>query len=111
MFDLSGMTALVTGASGGLGSAIARALDGAEGIELAPNPPHTNMMRIHLRVDEKAFRANAVRIARDRAVYTWPQSAPGPTPRDRTIELTVGDATLAFKPSEVAAIIGELVSG
>ena len=28
MFDLSGMTALVTGASGGLGSAIANALAG-----------------------------------------------------------------------------------
>jgi 3-oxoacyl-[acyl-carrier protein] reductase len=28
MFDLSGMTALVTGASGGLGSAIAKALAG-----------------------------------------------------------------------------------
>lgn len=34
MFDLSGMTALVTGASGGLGSAIARALAG-QGVRLA----------------------------------------------------------------------------
>jgi 3-oxoacyl-[acyl-carrier protein] reductase len=34
MFDLSGMTALVTGASGGLGSAIARALTG-QGARLA----------------------------------------------------------------------------
>src|SRR3954451_11091435 len=34
MFDLSGMTALVTGASGGLGSAIARALAG-QGARLA----------------------------------------------------------------------------
>ena len=34
MFDLSGMTALVTGASGGLGSAIAKALS-AEGARLA----------------------------------------------------------------------------
>ncbi len=34
MFDLTGMTALVTGASGGLGSAIAKAL-GAQGARLA----------------------------------------------------------------------------
>ena len=34
MFDLSGMTALVTGASGGLGSAIAKAL-AAQGARLA----------------------------------------------------------------------------
>ena len=34
MFDLSGMTALVTGASGGLGSSIAKAL-AAQGARLA----------------------------------------------------------------------------
>ena len=34
MFDLSGMTALITGASGGLGSSIARALAG-QGARLA----------------------------------------------------------------------------
>ena len=88
--------------------AIAKALQGAKGVELVPDPPHTNMMRIHLRVDDKRFRDNALRIAEKRGVFTWPQSAPGPTPSYRTVELSIGDATLAFKPQEAADIIAEL---
>jgi threonine aldolase len=88
---------------------IARALDGVNGIVAVPNPPHANMMRLDLEVGEKALRANACRIARDRGVFTWPASSPGRAPGTRMVEFTVGDATLEFKPAEVAGILGDLV--
>jgi 3-oxoacyl-[acyl-carrier protein] reductase len=60
MFDLSGMTALVTGASGGLGSAIARAL-AAQGARLAlsgSNAEKLTGFRTELGGDHVAVPAN-----------------------------------------------------
>ena len=88
---------------------IAKALRGARKMEAVPNPPHTNMMRLYLQVEEKRMRENACRIARDRGIFTWPSSLPGHVPDIRAVEFTVGDATLEFKPAEVAGIVGDLV--
>ena len=90
--------------------AIARALKGMPNLEVVPDPPQTPMMHLHLRVSEPAFRAAACRIAREEGVYTWPRSMPGPTPATRVVEFVVGDATLAFAPREVAALIARLVA-
>jgi threonine aldolase len=89
--------------------AIAAKLESVPGIEVTPNPPHTQMMHLHLHVDDATLRANACRIARERGVYTFAQSAPGHAPSMRKIEFTVGDATLGFKADEAATILGELV--
>ena len=89
--------------------AIASRLHGIPGIEVLPDPPQTNMMHLYLRVKDGAFRAAACRIARERGVFTFPASRPGPTPAVRMVEFTVGDATLAFKPKEAAEVIAELL--
>ena len=89
--------------------AIAAKLRGVPNVEVVPDPPQTPMMHLHLRVDDRAFRAAACRIARGRSVFTWPRTMPGPTPSVRVIEFTVGDATLEIGPDEAAEIIGELV--
>ena len=60
MFDLSGMTALVTGASGGLGSAIAQALS-AQGARLAVSGSNVDKLesfRAGLRGDHVALPCN-----------------------------------------------------
>lgn len=60
MFDLTGMTALVTGASGGIGSAVARAL-AAQGARLAvsgSNVEKLEAFRVTLGADHVAVPAN-----------------------------------------------------
>jgi 3-oxoacyl-[acyl-carrier protein] reductase len=60
MFDLTGMTALVTGASGGIGSAIARGL-AAQGATLAvsgSNPDKLEAFRAELGADHQALVCN-----------------------------------------------------
>ena len=89
--------------------AIARALSSVPGVEILPDPPQTSMMRLILRVDEKALNANACRIARERGIYTFKWSGPGLSPSTREVELTVGDATLDFTPREVAGIVDGLL--
>lgn len=89
--------------------AIAQRLRDFPNVEVVPDPPQTPMMHLHLRVKESAFRSAACRIARGRSVFTWPSTMPRPTPSVRVVEFTVGDATLGFRPKEVAEIIGELV--
>jgi threonine aldolase len=90
--------------------AIADELRGIPNVEVVPDPPQTPMMHLHLRVDEKAFVANGVRIAEEEGIFTWPGTAPTGTPSIRGVELTVGDATLGFAPKEVAEIVQRLVS-
>ncbi|HET7400486.1 MAG TPA: beta-eliminating lyase-related protein, partial [Usitatibacter sp.] len=90
--------------------AIAKKLRGVPGVEVVPEAPPTNMMRLLLRAEEGALKAAACRIAREDGIYTWPQSMAGPTPALRMLELTVGDATLGFEPGEVAQIVARLVA-
>ena len=57
MFDLTGKTALVTGASGGLGGAIARALHGQGAIVALSGTRREALERLAAELGERAHRA------------------------------------------------------
>ncbi|MBX3010192.1 MAG: hypothetical protein KF832_01750 [Caldilineaceae bacterium] len=90
--------------------AIAAQLRDLPNVEIVPHPPQTPMMHLHIKVAEEAFLRAAVQIAEDEDIFTWAGTSPGLTPSTRVIELTVGDATLAFTAAEVAGIIARLVT-
>jgi len=89
--------------------AIAKSLRKVPGVEILPDPPQTNMMRLLLSTDEMRLRKAACRIARERGVYTFAWNGPAQSATKRMVELTVGDATLGFKPQEAAEIVAELL--
>ena len=89
--------------------AIAAKLRSIPGVEVMPDPPQTPMMHILMRVQDKAFMAAAARIARERGIYTFRATMPAQSRTTRIVELSVGDKTLELTPTEVAAIVKELV--
>ena len=80
-----------------------------DGVEVVPHPPQTPMMHIHLRTSAAAVVAGVRRMATEQRLWTWGGSAATDTPAIRRVELTVGDATLAFSPEAVASAVRELL--
>jgi threonine aldolase len=90
--------------------AIATALGAIDGVEVLPDPPQTPMMHLHLRTDADTYRAGALRLVTEDKLWVGLRSAPAELPGWRRVELTIGDATLAFTPDEVAAIYAGLLT-
>ncbi len=91
--------------------AIGAALSRIDGVEVVPDPPQTPMMHIHLRTSAAAVVAGVRRMATEQRLWTWGGSMPTDTPGIRRVELTVGDATLAFPPDAVADAVRALLPG
>jgi threonine aldolase len=89
--------------------AIAAVLAGIEGVTVAPDPPQTPMMHLHLRTNAALVTAGIRRMAIEQRLWTWGGSSPTDTPGLRRVELTVGDATLAMAPGEVADAVRGLL--
>jgi threonine aldolase len=89
--------------------AIAATLGRIDGVDVVPDPPQVNMMHLHLRTTEAAVTAGIRRLANERSLWAFGGGASVDTPGLRGLELTVGDATLAFTPDDVADIVRELL--
>jgi threonine aldolase len=88
---------------------IAAALVAIPGIEVTPNPPHTNMMHVFLKGDPDRLLATRDRIARERKIFLFNRLAPTQIPDYSLAELTIVDGGLEFEPTEVQALFEDLL--
>lgn len=91
--------------------ALAAALSELDGARVLPDPPQTRMMHLELCVSPEELKARALAIAERDGVWTFggPFAVDGPSLV--RVELSVGDATLAFEPSEVRDLVASLAGG
>jgi threonine aldolase len=90
---------------------IAAALSGLDWIRVLPDPPHTSMMHLQLRVSEAQLLERALTIAESEGIWTFAEPFALDDPTQLRIEMSVGDATLGFKPQEVIRLLGVLANG
>jgi len=91
--------------------AIAEALAGLPGVEVIPAPPQAPMMHLQLSVTAEELQSRALDIASHEKIWTFPRPFSTVSPMLQRIELSVGDATMDFTPTEVRDLIGALASG
>jgi threonine aldolase len=91
--------------------AIASALDSVPGMRTIPAPPQTNMMHLHVDLAEEAFADACHELARSERIWTWGSVRPSAVADRCVVEFTAGDATLNWKPAEVADLFQRLVEG
>ncbi len=87
----------------------AAALAGVDGVEVLPNPPHTNMMHVFLRGDRERLEQTALDVARDQKLWLFKQLSPTSLPTLHRFELSVGDATLELDDGEIAGVFADLL--
>jgi threonine aldolase len=89
--------------------AIGRALHGADGIEVLPDPPQSAMMHVRLELTLAQLRTRVLAIAKRDKVWTFARPFTSEGPRLQRFELSVGDATLELEPDEIRSLLERLV--
>lgn len=90
--------------------ALAAALAAVDGVEIVPDPPQTPMFHVLLRGDADRLADAALTIAERDRVFLFGELRPTTSPSVHRHEVTVGDATLALQPDELASLYGEIVA-
>jgi threonine aldolase len=85
------------------------ALDGVAGVTVLPAPPQTSIFHLLLTRDAAALQSAALRIARDEGTCTWGMFQQTEVPGVCRAELSVGDATLEWTPTEFRSLIERLL--
>ncbi|MEO8954269.1 MAG: beta-eliminating lyase-related protein [Ktedonobacteraceae bacterium] len=88
---------------------IAAILSATPGIEIVPNPPHTNMMHVFLRGEREKLQANALDISEETGIWLFQGLTPTIIPTYQKFELVVGDATLDLSNVEIQGLFQRLL--
>ncbi len=84
--------------------AIAARLRRLPGVEITPNPPHTNMMHIAIRGEADRLARAALEVSAETGVWLFAKTFPSDLPAYQRIELTVGDGTLEIDTEEIGRL-------
>ena len=79
------------------------------GIEIAPDPPHTNAFQVYLPGNPPQLERAALEIAEAERVWLFSAVAETPLPNLSMAEITVGDATDDLADDEIAHLLSSLV--
>jgi threonine aldolase len=80
---------------------IAGRLARLDGVDIVPDPPHTNTFHIFLRGERVTLEASAHAYAREHGTFVFARLAPTVVPTLQKWEYVVGDATLALDVDDV----------
>lgn len=84
-------------------------LAGIPGIEIAPEPPQTNMMHVFLQGDISRLQDAALDISEREYVAFWRQLQPTVRPRWQRFELSIGNAALDIGDNEIDRWFREII--
>ncbi len=87
---------------------IAEALSALPQVEIAPNPPHTNMMHLFLRGEREHFRDVSLALSQETGIWLAFTPMPSAIPAYQKLEFWVGDATLDIPTEEIAGLFERL---
>lgn len=88
--------------------AIAKALEGLEGVEVLPDPPQSAMLHLRVHATPQELRTRAVQIAKSDRIWTFARPFLSEGPRLQRFELSIGDATLELSPEEIRSVLQRL---
>ncbi len=91
--------------------AVAARLVEIDGIEILPDPPHTNTFHVLLQGDRETLEGRAHAIARDRGLWVFARLYPTPYPTHSKWEFVAGDATDDVTDDEIVDVVRLIVKG
>ncbi len=88
---------------------VAAALRALDGVDVVPEPPHTNTFHIFLRGAKDRLEDGAHAFAREHGTFAFGRLAPTAQPLVAKWEFVVGEATLEVATEEIAAAVRAIV--